>query len=169
MTDKLTRPQAVELARRMWGDGESWTFTEIRDYLATRGHPVHATTVRTWVDDEYARNRNDERRESNRRHNREKRGSRAFLILDDDAKQRLGLHQGPKPSPLASEATPDVLLALRVEDKLTYPAIAAVARRFLGQDLSAEQVRYRLYELGVEKNPNKVRIALADNPMRRAA
>ncbi len=61
--------------------------------------------------------------------------------------------------------TPDILLALRVDDGLSYSAIAAVARRFLGVDLSEDQVRLRLYELGVQKNPNKARA----NTMRSAA
>jgi len=70
-----------------------------------------------------------------------------------------------KPKPVSptvpSRLTPDVLLALRVEDKLTYGAIAAVVRRFFGEEMTEDQARFRLYELGVEKNPNKTRPRLA--------
>lgn len=59
----------------------------------------------------------------------------------------------PKPSRL----TPQLLLALRVEDGLTYGAIAAVARRFCGEEMTEDECRYRLYELGAPKNPNKAR------------
>lgn len=54
------------------------------------------------------------------------------------------------------ELTDDLLLALRVEDDLTYSAIAKVARRFYSVDLDPERLRHRLYQLGAPKNENKV-------------
>jgi len=60
------------------------------------------------------------------------------------------------PAPPPSALTPDLLLSLRVEDGLSYSAIAAVVRRFFGEDLTENQVRYRLTErLGAPKNAAK--------------
>src|ERR671917_2241098 len=39
----------VKLARTMYGDGDSWTPTQIKRYLNEQGHPVCLKTVRTWV------------------------------------------------------------------------------------------------------------------------
>ena len=61
--------------------------------------------------------------------------------------------------PSTDVVTPALLRALRVEDGLSYMAITKVLARFCGEDLSEFQVRSRLYEIGIEKNPNKVRAA----------
>lgn len=61
------------------------------------------------------------------------------------------------------DATPELLLALRLEDGLTYTAIAKVAKRFLGVDMTAKQARYQLTLLGAPKNPAKARAAREQN------
>lgn len=53
------------------------------------------------------------------------------------------------------------MLTLRLDDGLSYTAIAKVMRRFYNVDLDAEQVRHRLYKAGAPKNPEKVRGASA--------
>lgn len=144
MMDQLTRPQAIEVARRMWANGQAWTLSDISRYLTKRGVKVSRQTVRGWVNEDYRRLD----LERNRSRKREQRGTQYFRIVDDDAKKRMSL--------MPSALTPDVMLAMRVEDGLSYMAIAAVARRFFGQDMSEYQVRARLYELGVSKNPKRV-------------
>ena len=151
----MTRPQAIATARRMYANGEGWTNKEIRDYLTSHGHDVHYTTIRAWVDEDYAKERNRQRRERMRRFSRDKRGTTQFLVLDADARRRLGLDVPHEPP---AELTPELLLALRLEDGLPYSAIAKVARRFFGErDATEDKVRFRLYELGAPKNPNKAR------------
>lgn len=54
-------------------------------------------------------------------------------------------------------ATDADLLALRLEDGLSYPAIEKVVRRFFSSPMSEEQIRAKLHELGVEKNHAKAR------------
>lgn len=140
----ITRPQAVETARRLWDNGNGgWTIREIRDYIAERGQPVTGVTVKVWVDPEYGRKRSE--------------GLKA-------AKRRW--HHATK---ARSKLTPELLLALRVEDGLSYGAIAAIARRFFGVEMSEGQARYRLELLGAPKNPNKSRAVAAQHQQRRAA
>lgn len=151
----MTRPQAVNLARQLWADGDGgWTVAEIRDYLARHGHKVVLETVRRWVDPKWAAEFYRSRNETRRRWDRERRGTTEFRVLDDDARRRLGLDVPVEPP---SKLTDELLLALRVEDRLTYTAIAAVARRFFGEELDEDGWRRRLYGLGAPKNPNKSR------------
>jgi hypothetical protein len=146
LADHLTRPQAVQLARRLWDNGNSgWTIREIRDYIAKRGHDVHGVTIHVWVDPEYGRQRAESLKASKKR-------------LYHAKKNR-------QPSAL----TPELLLALRVEDGLAYTAIAAVARRFFGEDMTEDQVRHRLYGLGAPKNPNKSRAVRLQRQRQRVA
>lgn len=43
-------PRTIALARRMYGDGDAWTPTQIRRYLGTQGVPVPSeSTLRRWV------------------------------------------------------------------------------------------------------------------------
>ncbi len=43
-------PRTVALVRRMYGDGDSWTPTQIRRYLAQQGLPVPSeSTLRGWL------------------------------------------------------------------------------------------------------------------------
>lgn len=41
--------QTMRLARQMYGDGGTWTPTQISRYLAGRGIHVHVNTIRLWV------------------------------------------------------------------------------------------------------------------------
>ena len=158
---ELTRPQAVQLARKMWADGnDGWSVTEIRDYLATRGHDVTRITVKTWVDPEWGRQRNEGLRASKRRCDRNRRGTQTFRILDNDAQARLHELVGAGGPLGAPEFSPEFLLALRIEDGHTYEAIAKIARRFFGVEWTADQLRFELYKLGAPKNPAKVQSAL---------
>lgn len=52
----------------------------------------------------------------------------------------------------------DLLLALRVEDGLSYPSMRLVLKRFCGVDFKEYTLRQKLYELGVEKNEKKARV-----------
>jgi hypothetical protein len=134
----MTRTQAVETARRMHAGG--WAVEHIRCYLRARGHAVAWSQVKAWVDPDYDERRKARERERQREHWR--------------AKHRVS----PLNYRIVSEDSRDALmLTLRQEDGLSYAAIAAVANRFMGADLTPEQVRFRLYDLGVEKNPNKAR------------
>lgn len=122
----------VDRARRLADDG--WTATAIsRRLKAEFGQGPSRDTVRAWVDPDAA----ERMRTSN-----------------VASKRRARLRQ-PKPRSFIDET----MLRLRLEDELTYPVIAKVLRRFYAINMDAEKVRFRLYELGVEKNPNKARAA----------
>lgn len=58
----MTRPQAMTLASQMYGDGGTWSVTEIRRYLNDLGVPCTWATVKGWVDPEYLARRNTQRR-----------------------------------------------------------------------------------------------------------
>ena len=123
--------RTVSRARELAAAG--WTPVPIGRLLAKEfalSSPPSANTIRCWIDPGYR----DYHAELNRRAMR---------------RRRSGSAQVSEP--------PDVLLALRLEDGLTYPTIAKVARRFLGLELTEYQVRDRLQALGVPKNPNKTR------------
>jgi hypothetical protein len=140
----MTRTQAMAIAKRMY-EGE-WKIDQIRRYLATRGVSVAWSTVKVWVDPGY--------RDEQLRRNR----VRARNAWRQRNNVQLARHTACDP-----EECEQTLLTLRREDKVQYTALAVIARRFYGIDLSPEQVRHRLYELGAEKNPNKAR------PQRRKA
>lgn len=67
----------IVLARTMYAGGEGWTFTEICRYLAERDIIVTRTTVRRWVDPEYA----EHRREMNRQWRRRKSERSALDVM----------------------------------------------------------------------------------------
>jgi transposase len=77
--------------------------------------------------------------------------------------------RGQEPRALRGPLSDDLLMALRVEDELTYSSIAKVARRFFGVDVDPDQLRHRLYELGAPKNPAKSRAVSRSNAERRLA
>jgi hypothetical protein len=59
----------VTLARRMYGDGDSWTPTQIARYLNAQGIEVHPNTVRYWVVPRFAERQRRANIESYRRRN----------------------------------------------------------------------------------------------------
>lgn len=48
-TSRRHTTATMRLARTMYGDGDSWSPTQIAAYLADRGILVHPNTVRLWV------------------------------------------------------------------------------------------------------------------------
>lgn len=164
---EMTRPQAMATARRM-AEGE-WQVKQIQAYLGSRGHAVSWDTVKGWSDPEWAERRRKAKRDSKRAWWREHHGSGGFRVLDADARRRLA-ERLATPLPTATPAmSVDLMLALRVDDGLSYVAIAKVADRIYGQKLSAWQVRDRLNQQGVPKNPAKVRSAQKLNTAKAAA
>lgn len=144
----MTRPQAMETARRMHA-GE-WTIPEIRRYLASRGVNVTWEQVKRWVDAEYeaarrAREARRKREEYRRKHNTQPHNYRNHGDI-------IG-----------------VLLDLRLEDGLTYPALIAVARRFYGLEFTDYSIRAELLKRGVKKNANKARAVRAYHQTKVAA
>jgi hypothetical protein len=150
----MTRPQAIMTAQQLWANGDGgWTVEAIRRYLIAQGQrSLSWSKVKCWVDEEYAAEYRRKDADRQRRLHRDRSGTTRFLILDADARERLGLDVPPT-------ATPEVLLALRLEDGLTYGAIAKVAARFLGLQMTEDEARHRLNALGAPKNPNKARRA----------
>lgn len=161
---EMTRPQAVWTARQMYESG--WRILQIRDYLASRGQTAHRSTIKRWVDPEYAELYNRTHAADERRRWRDKHGTRAFIVLDDDARARLADELA---TPVKLVMTEELMLALRVEDGLSYTAIGKVAGRIFGTPMSGERVRYRLAKHGVPKNPAKVRNAARNLNTKRVA
>jgi transposase len=145
----------MALARQMYANGDGWSIKEIRAYLAERGHDVVWETVKAWADPAWAERRRLAHRAARRRWWRERHRARTFRVLDEHAREQV-------------RATPDLLLALRLEDGLSYAAIAKIINRFTGLDLTATQVRRQLHQLGVAKHPRNPALATAPG-QRRAA
>lgn len=105
----------MQLARRMYGNGDSWTPTQIRTYFADRGTDVSLNTVRIWV---------------------------IPGIAAEQRKQNTASYHRRQGAPPPS-ATPilDRMLELRSAG-LTFTAIASVVRLDLGLPLDREQARY---------------------------
>lgn len=82
----MTRPEAIALARQMYGDGDAWNITEIQKHLNARGVNCAWSTVKGWVDPEYQQRRELSDRDRKRREWRRAHGPRAFRVLDDDAR-----------------------------------------------------------------------------------
>ena len=142
----MTRPQAMETARRMYPE---WSIPEIRRYLAEREVRVAWEQVKRWVDPEY----DAARRERENRRRRE-----AWRRKHNTAPHNYRHHGDIL----------NVLHSLRVEDGLTYSALAAVSRRLYGLKFTEYAIRAELLKRGVEKNPNKVR-ATREQHVRAAA
>ena len=144
VSTSLTRPQAIETARRMHTAG--WQITEIRAYLTKRGHRASWTQIKTWVDDEYRQRRLEAERVRMREKWRQRNNVTPdqYRVRDED-------------DPIDWDG---LWLALRVEDGHSYEAIAKISRRFFGRDdVSAARVAYRLHQLGVAKNERKAQAA----------
>lgn len=119
----------VSLARKLYGDGDSWSPTQIKRYLAAEyGVDVALVTVRCWVVPGFA----DEQRRLNTESYHRRKGS-------SNCKPK-----GPAPTALD---TPEKRLArmrvLRNAD-VSFSAIAKVFAVDTGVELSAEDVRYLL-------------------------
>lgn len=133
----------VDRARQLSDDG--WTATAIsRRLKAEFGVQPARDTVRAWVDPDAAERLRIANAASKRR-------SRAR----NDAERRTFVERA--------------MLTLRLEDGLPYSTISKVMRRFYGVEASAETIRHRLYELGVEKNPNKTRAGFEQAERKAAA
>lgn len=117
----------VSLARRLYGDGDSWTPTQIKRYLAEH-HDLNVAlvTVRCWVVPGFAE---DQRRLNSESYHRRK---------------TLTVGKGPRATALD---TPEKRLArLRVlrEAGVSFTGIAKVFAIDTGVELDDEQVRYLL-------------------------
>lgn len=148
----MTNMEAMQTARRMYEGG--WKIEQIRRYLNRHGVKCSWVRVKVWVDEEYAEERRERERDRARRKWRADHNVKSFIVLDAQAREILSRELGTPPPP---DFTPELLLTLRVEDGLQYSAIAAVAKRFYGIDMTVDQIRYRLCALGAPKNPNKTR------------
>jgi hypothetical protein len=105
----------VTLARRMYGDGTSWTPSQIKGYLADTGIDVALHTVRLWVVPGMADEHRIKNRESYWRRRRGKTASVAPVL--------------------------DRMLELRSAG-LPFASIAKVIQLDLGVPLNSEQARY---------------------------
>lgn len=118
----------VSMARRMYGDGDSWTPTQIKRYLAKEhGADVALVTVRCWVVPGFAEEQRRLNAESYHRRKKDgpKRKGPAYTSLD----------------------TPEKRLArLRVlrQAGVSFSGIAKVFAVDTGVELSDEEVRYVL-------------------------
>lgn len=83
--NELTRTEAMERARTMYGDGTNgWSIAAIRSYLAARG--VHAgwNTVKCWVDPATGEAQRVAQRSRMRIKERERTGTRVPRVMDED-------------------------------------------------------------------------------------
>lgn len=163
----MTRMEAITTARTMYAGG--WKIDQIRIYLRKHGVKTSWARVKMWVDDEYAERYRRRERDRSRRRNREINGVKSFRVLDQQARETLVRELAVPATAATAELTPDLLIALRLEDGLTYPTIAKVVRRFFGENVTENQVRLQLAKLGAPKNPNKARAARTQNARRKAA
>lgn len=109
--------KTIALARRMYGNGDSWTPTQIQSYFAERGLHVARSTIRAWVVEEDTM----KRRERDRlRYRREQGGGMAPALSVEDR-----------------------IVQLR-EGGLSHAAISKVVALDFGVELSRTQVHHRL-------------------------
>jgi hypothetical protein len=116
-------------AQAMYADGQGWTPTQIARYLLAHGTPVSVTTIRRWVDPEWA-----ERRRAQQRKPSSKQPS------DERAALRKILH-------------------LRTEHGVSYSALSVILREYHGVELDENRIRHWMTRHGAERNPNKARAA----------
>lgn len=136
------RSSSVQRAIELKAAG--WTDLQIAAILEREtGRRPGSMTVRRWTDPDWAQ---ADKERSRRRHARLRRAK--------------GIPPRYSHSPVR-ELLDEDLLALRRDDHLTYTAISRVLWRFYAVRLSADQVRYRLYALGAEKNANRARPKVA--------
>lgn len=158
------------VARRMYGNGDSWTVGEIRNYLAEHhgADGISENTVRGWVIPAFA----DEQRRLNRRTQARRKGSRDHRarmareeILCWAALVRREL-TGALMAALAAQRFVDDLTDEQAEDRmltlrdigLSFTSISSVMKLYHGLDITPHQVRYRLQtRRGVAKMEGKAR------------
>ena len=117
----------VALARKLHAEGLD--VPTIRRELEARGITASRTTVRAWVDEQYARQRAESLAPAQRRYARVRQRRRVDNLLRE----------------------------LR-EDGLSYTAISVVLGRYHGVHMSGETVRRRCDAIGLPKDPRKVEI-----------
>jgi hypothetical protein len=128
--------KTMALARRMYGAGNSWTPTQIKNYLATNGVRVSLNTIRLWVIPGMA----DEHRHANKA---------------NAARRQARKNQAPPPvGPAAPVGLLDRMLALR-HAGLPFVSIAKVIDLDYGVVMSGEQVRYYIRTRREPKQPKK--------------
>lgn len=108
----------VRLARKLYGDGDAWTPSQIRDYLAEQGIRVHRNTVALWVvpglDEHHRRQNNDSYRRRRAGQPRLKRSETPLL---------------------------DRMLEMRAAG-LSFTAVANMMRLDYGLDMTTDTARY---------------------------
>lgn len=114
----------IVLARTMYGDGDSWTVTQIRDHLYRQfdGQSPHLNTIRRWVVPSYA----DEQRRWNSESNRRRKHPNTPKPVDVNATDGPGRWQR--------------ITRLR-EEGLSYAALSTVIRVDYGIETDHEWVR----------------------------
>lgn len=122
MIDALTRPEAIETARRMYAAG--WTVAEIQRYVTRRGVKASWHAVKGWVDDDYAQRRRARERDRQRDLWRIKNGARpvAYKVITNHDKL--------------------IRLCELREAGLSPAAVATVIRLDFGDELTKNQVSY---------------------------
>lgn len=83
MKVKLTRPEAVTVARDMRAGG--WSYSDIARHLADFGVDVHRSTVKRWADPDYASEQRTRTRAYQRQWKRGQRGSSIPRVVDENA------------------------------------------------------------------------------------
>lgn len=141
-TTALVR-RAKELVEAGWTSGQTARRLAVEFELPK---PPATTTIRRWTEPGYVE---------------------LHRSWQEKCKRRA--QEGPARAPDPFELTDDLLLALRVEDELTYTAISKIAKRFYAVDLDPDHLRLRMNSLGAPKNPNKARATAAQNKRKRAA
>lgn len=123
----------VALARAMYGDGDSWTPTQIWRYLNQQGHPVCLKTVRRWVvpgcnEDHLRRN--------------------AAYYAQKEQRDRTDTVPTAEPMAVAEPTPPATTPYGRMRQlrdaKMSYRGIATILQLDFGLDVNVDRVRYCL-------------------------
>lgn len=138
MTRHSTRLMAI--AREMYGDGNSWTPTQIRRWMEENidGPTPHLNTIRIWVVPGCA--------EEHRRQNMEAQRRKRSAASKDGA--------GAASRRLSARELERQMLLLRREG-LSFSAIATVVAVYHAEPLTEHQVRFRLQKQGVPRSAAK--------------
>jgi hypothetical protein len=139
----------VRLARRLYGDGDSWTPTQIRRLLADQGIDVALVTVRCWVVPGFAEEHRHQNAEGYRRRNHRDATEPAQPKAEAEAEACPAI-DGEAVGPMTETQADERMLLLR-DRGLTYSAISAVMALYHDYIVAEHQARYRLLRLGVPK------------------